>query len=52
MKSSFAIIAFALAAAVSGSAIAQQQPPTNPADCKAAGGVWDEATGTCRPKPY
>lgn len=51
MRNLVAIIALTLAMAVSGSAIAQQAP-TNPADCKAAGGVWDETTGTCKPKPY
>ena len=47
MKSSLAIIALVLAAAVSGPAVAQV--PANPEDCAAAGGVWDEAAGICRP---
>jgi len=49
MKSSLAIVALVLAAAVSGPAIAQQAPPQTPEECLAAGGVWDEAAGICRP---
>jgi tripartite-type tricarboxylate transporter receptor subunit TctC len=49
MKSSLAIIALVLAAAVSGQAIAQQGVPQTPEECVAAGGVWDQAAGMCRP---
>ena len=48
MKGPLAIIALSVAAALCSPAIAQQTP-SNPEECAAAGGVWDQAAGICRP---
>jgi hypothetical protein len=48
MKSFVAMLAVVTAVAFTGSAFAQDAaPPSNKADCEAAGGMWNADTNTC-----
>jgi len=48
MKTFIATLAIATAVAFTGSAFAQNAaPPSNKADCEAAGGMWNADTNTC-----